>query len=455
MDILDWFLEETQAQTTGVCSSIDGLLSSKRPKTEKDLRTYRSMICDTVNSLRSDLQEGMVELSQSLGTYWPVHRIRVHDLLRIIRTEAGIVLPVEVHVRDQPVEDALLGEPFTLVQTVIVLIGLLHAEHDVHSVLCFSGGNIQDVSLEISWRGEPVPENVLAAWRLRAVVGGKEDPVLRIRDVFKRHQAWWHSDQDYAGLAWLRIVFPHAPVQEADLEASGEQAQPMYDFALLDRNPEAQASEDHALTDLMYTVFDLETTGLDVRSGDEIVAIAGVRVVNGRIVAHELFEQLVNPGRPVPQEAVRVHGLDSERLQNKPGIEEVLPLFYKFAEGTVLVAHCADFDLGFLRAREQGSGIRFTNPVLDTFKLSVLVHPTKKKHDLESIAARLGTRAYSRHEAMGDAWTTAEILLQLFPLLAKQGITTLRQAVEAGQGAKNAQLNLASVSVGKDDFREA
>ena len=452
MDILDWFVEETQSQTAGVCASIDELLHRDRPQSEDSLRAYRSMICDTVFGLRMDLQQGMGELSQILGAEWPIHHISLQDLLHLIHSEARITVPMQVHLSIAGGDHVLVGEVFTLVQTVLAVLGMLRQEHDVHNVWCSGKVQGQSVHIVLTWRGEPVPANTLAAWRMRPVLGG-EDPVLRIRDVLKRHAADWSSRTEYAGLAELSIALPLA-VEEDAQEAVDHQAegQPMYDFALLDQSTE-EAEGDPRLDDLMYTVFDLETTGLDVRSGDEIVAIAGMRVVNGRIVEHEIFEQLVDPRRTVSQEAVRVHGLDNERLQGKPRIEEVLPLFYKFAEGTVLVAHCADFDMGFLRAKEDKAGIRFSNPVLDTFKLSVLVHPTKKKHDLESISERLGTRLHSRHSAMGDTWTTAEIFLRLLPLLAQQGITTLHQAMEASQSSKNAQVNMASISVGSKDYR--
>jgi DNA polymerase-3 subunit epsilon len=452
MDILDWFVEETQAQTAGVCASIDELLNRDRPQSEDSLRTYRSMICDTVFGLRMDLQQGMGELSQILGTDWPIHRIRLQDLLHLIHSEARIAVPMQVHLSMAGGDHVLEGEIFTLVQTVLTLLGILRQEHDVHTVWCSGKVQGEYVYIVLTWRGEPVPANTLTAWRMRPVLGG-EDPVLRIRDVLKRHCADWSSRAGYAGLADLSIALPLAVAEKTegavDHQAEG---QPMYDFALLDQST-GEAEGNSRLGELMFTVFDLETTGLDVRSGDEIVAVAGVRVVNGRIVEHEVFEQLVDPGRAVPQEAVRVHGLDNERLQGKPRIEEVLPLFYKFAEGTVLVAHCADFDIGFLRAREERAGIRFFNPVLDTFKLSVLVHPTQKKHDLESISERLGTRLHSRHSALGDAWTTAEILLRLLPLLAQQGITTLHHAVEASRSTKSAQLDMNSLSIGTNDYR--
>lgn len=453
MDVLDWFMEETRSQAVGLCQNLDDLLEGGLPEPEQTLRRYRSMICDSVNSLRHDVQQGVTELSRILGARWPIHRIYMQDFFHLIENEAKSDLHMDVYLHSDVCENKLEGEVFTLVQTMLSLLRLLREEHDVRSVFFSGQSRAYGCEIILSWRGEPVARDSLTTWMNRSVLGGP-DPVLRIRDVLKHHGAKWYSRKAYGGLSSLHIAFPgpEQTPEQADPGLSGLTGS-TYDFSLLSQKA-GETDTEHPLTDLIYTVFDLETTGLDVRSGDKIVAIAGVRIVNGRIAGSEVFDKLVDPGRPVPREAARIHGLDNEKLRGKPPVEEVLPLFYKFAEGTVLVAHCADFDMGFLKAKEHRTGICFSNPVLDTFKLSVLVHPTRKKHELESIAARLGTTVYNRHSALGDAWTTAEILLGLLPLLAKQGITTLEQAVQAGQVAKDARLTKASVSVGNNDFRE-
>lgn len=453
MDVLDWFMEESRSQAAGVCSVLDDLLENDPPAPNRDLRQYRSMICDTVYSLRNDLHQGITRLSGILGAKWPMHRIYMQDFFHLIENEARTDLHMAVYLHSDVCEGNLEGEVFTLVQTMLSLLRLLREEHDVESAF-FSGQNrYRGCEIILSWRGEPINPSVLNSWTATPVIGGK-NPVLRIRDVLKHHGAKWYSRKAYGGLASLHIAFPvpsgPAPAECDTVSPAGF---PSYDFTLLGRQP-ADSAQLHKLSDMIYTVFDLETTGLDPLSGDEIVAIAGVRVVSGRTTGSEVFDRLVNPGRPVPREAVRVHGLDNEQLSGKPPIEEVLPLFYKFSENTVLVAHCADFDMGFLRVKARQTGIDFSNPVLDTFKLSVLVHPTRKKHDLESIAARLGTTVYNRHSALGDAWTTAEILMALLPLLARQGITTLEKAIQAGQETKNTTFSTSSISIGNNDFRE-
>ena len=86
-----------------------------------------------------------------------------------------------------------------------------------------------------------------------------------------------------------------------------------------------------------------------------------------------------------------------------------------------------------LHLQEKRAGVRFGNPVLDTMLLSAVLHPAQRKHDIESIAERLGITIMGRHTALGDAIGTAEVFLKLMSLLAEMGIRTLKQAREASR----------------------
>jgi DNA polymerase-3 subunit epsilon len=158
-----------------------------------------------------------------------------------------------------------------------------------------------------------------------------------------------------------------------------------------------------------------------------------VRSINGRLLRQETMDQLINPRRRMSQAAINVHGISPEMLEDQPTIDQVLPRFYNFAEDTVLVAHNAAFDMRFLQMKEEQTGITFIQPVLDTLLLSAVVHPTQSDHSLEAIAQRLGIKLLGRHTALGDAIMTGEVFLKLIPLLAEQGIYTLKEAREAAQ----------------------
>ena len=194
-----------------------------------------------------------------------------------------------------------------------------------------------------------------------------------------------------------------------------------------------QQENDRLLSELAYTVFDTETTGLNPSQGDEIIQIGATRVLNGKLLRSESFEQLIDPCRPLSAESAKIHGISEDMLRGQPTIESVLPAFHAFSAETVLIAHNAAFDMRFLQLKEGATGLRFDQPVLDTLLLSAVIHPNQESHRLEAIAERLGLTIIGRHTALGDAIVTAEVFLKLVPLLAEKGIRTLREAREAAE----------------------
>ena len=141
----------------------------------------------------------------------------------------------------------------------------------------------------------------------------------------------------------------------------------------------------------------------------------------------------MNPKRNIPLISLKIHEIYPEMLDNKPTIAKVLPLFHEFAKNTVLVAHNAAFDMKFIQLKEEQTGIKFNNPVLDTLLLSAVCHPKQETHNLEDIVEKLGIELIGRHTALGDAMITAEIFLKFLPILEAMGIKTLGEAREASK----------------------
>jgi DNA polymerase-3 subunit epsilon len=286
------------------------------------------------------------------------------------------------------------------------------------------------------------------AWRRQALAVDDVDGVLSLREVADRHggEVWVQRQGEPAG-ASIRLLLPLAAGQVRLAEPEPAQlpapthlpSRPeYYDFDLFGRS--GAVHDDRLLSDLVCTVFDTETTGL-IPEHDEIVSIGALRIVNGRMLRGEVFEQLIDPRRPVPETSIAVHGITDDMLRGQPTIERVLPRFHHFAADTVLVGHNLAFDLRMFAAKERAAGVRFDGPVLDTLLLSAVVHPQAASHSLEAIAGRLGLPAIGRHTALGDAHLTGEIFLHLLPLLAAQGITTLHAAQAASQATHLARLH--------------
>jgi DNA polymerase-3 subunit epsilon len=249
-------------------------------------------------------------------------------------------------------------------------------------------------------------------------------------------EVWSHA-LEKGNRAYLRFLFPTVEVCKQEpvrkLTILPRSRPEFFDFDLFNQPDQRPELDNQRLTELTYTVFDTETTGLNPREGDEIISVGAIRIVNGRLLRDEYFDQLVNPRRDVPTESIDVHGITSEMLADQPIIDKVLPNFYRFSEDTILVAHNAAFDMRMLQLKERETGVSFTQPVLDTMLLAAVVQPGQKEQDLEDIAQRLGISIIGRHTALGDAIATGEILLRLIPLLEQQGIQTLKQARAASR----------------------
>lgn len=160
-------------------------------------------------------------------------------------------------------------------------------------------------------------------------------------------------------------------------------------------------------------VFDLETTGLNVYAGDKMVEIGAVKLKNGAIV--QKFRTLVNPKMPIPKESTKVHHITDQDVANAPTAEQVLPDFYKFTRGCVLVGYNVSFDYGFLTKQGKDCGYNFDNKTYDCYKVAQKVIKGVKNYKLVTIAKHLNILLDNAHSAFYDTLATAELLIKLAP----------------------------------------
>lgn len=326
----------------------------------------------------------------------------------------------------------LHGDSYTLVELLDRIAVRVAGHAGVDRVDLEAVAGDKHVYLDVIWEGAPIAAADLHGWmddRIEDTLGG-----LTVKDVLDRHKTDIWSLAERGERARLRLPLPPA---QRSFEAHAGRASPsrpeFYDFELLKWTESLGERGKQSLRVLNYVVFDTETTGLEPSGGDEIVAIAGVRIVNGRILTGESFERLVDPKRPIPKESMRIHGISDDMVRDKPPIQVVLPQFRDFVGDAVLVAHNAAFDLKFITLKQAECGLRFEMPVLDTLLLSVFVHDHTTRHSLDAAAERLGITLQGRHTALGDALVTAGVFLKMIDLLEARGITTLDEALAASQ----------------------
>ena len=427
--------EDSRAAVANIRAAVESMLDyPEMPAVERQRFTE---IIGTEAQTLSDRLDGVLRES---GAYLDAHS-SLSDMLgadlltaasRNLEREAGVTAVAA----DGGAEVWLKVDSYAIVRAILHLAGRLRSEIAVTSFSLHLGQSGSLGQLDLGWQGEGIAEERLRAWVEEPLGAPGASPAGTVREVLERHGGEVLAQADArTGSACVRLLVPvsEPTAQRAAPAALATTSRPeFYDFDLF-RAGEGHGESDHTdLDKLTFTVFDTETTGLDP-SEDEIVSIGAVRIVNGRLLRQESFDQLIDPGRPVDPAATAVHGITSDILQGQPSIDEVLPSFARFAQDTVLVGHNVAFDLRFLELKESQTGVRFGQPVLDTLLLSAVVHPDEEDHSLEAMAIRLGVNVIGRHTALGDAILTGEIFVKQSRLLAAQGLRTLGDVREAAR----------------------
>lgn len=367
---------------------------------------------------------------------WPLDDMRGADFVRaaapaMVRSVAGGGLKVGLREVDEALWLQL--DSFALLQALCGLAQRLHDERDVGTLhLRLQAASDTRAHLDLVWAGHAMSTETVMGWELDPLPSTAGAAPLCVRDVVQRHggEFWFERDR-VRHEAFFRFLLPQAaPV--SGLSASDSRPE-VVDFDLFAQFDSGHVLDDRPLAGLTFTVFDTETTGLQPLAGDEILQIGALRIVNGRLLQGERFDQLVDPRRDIPAAGIPIHGITPDMVAGQPHILQVLPGFHAFAADSVLVAHNAAFDMRFLQLKEKVTGLSFDQPVLDTLLLSAVVHPAAESHALDAAAQRLGVTVVGRHTALGDAQVTAEVFLKLLPLLADLGLTTLGQVRAACQ----------------------
>ena len=184
-----------------------------------------------------------------------------------------------------------------------------------------------------------------------------------------------------------------------------------------------------------YIIFDLETTGLSAAT-ERIIEIGAVKVENGKI--SESFDLFVDPEKAITPEITRLTSITNEMVAGAPKEAEALEQFFRFCDGCdILVAHNADFDMGFLRAAIRRCG-REEDPVqIDTLVMARAMYPELKKHKLDTIAERLGVTQKHHHRADDDARVLAEIFLKMVQKLVEDAGITKVMDINHSMGQQN------------------
>ncbi|RPJ38814.1 MAG: DNA polymerase III subunit epsilon [Planctomycetaceae bacterium] len=434
--MLQSLTEGSRASLANIRAAVENLLDYPDMETEQRDR-FVGIIWDEVGVMGQRLDRTVTEFADALKARWPLEDMLGADLVEA--TQRRVADKVGIPTKTEEVAEGLWVrvDSFSLLQGLTYLVSRLRDEYGIGEVCFRLAAEGRLAHLDVIWSGALVDSQTLPTWETEPMNAGGEVSPLTLREVIERHGGEiWFEREKASHRSFFRLLIPAAAPQEAPEPVAlprRESRPEYYDFDLFRQTEESRALDERLLTELTFTAFDTETTGLEPSAGDEIIQIGATRIVNGRLLRNETFEQLVDPQRPLARGSIQIHGITEDLLRGQPTIDKVLPVFHGFCEETVLVGHNAAFDMRFLQLKEEATGVQFRQPVLDTLLLSAVIHPNQESHQLEAIAARLGVHVIGRHTALGDAIVTGEVFLKMIPLLAAQGINTLRETREAAE----------------------
>ncbi len=174
--------------------------------------------------------------------------------------------------------------------------------------------------------------------------------------------------------------------------------------------------------DQTFVVFDIETTGLSPHS-DNLTEIGAVKVQNCEIV--DSFSTFVNPKMDISYQIQELTRITNEMVKDAPSLEEALPKFLEFAKDSVLVAHNADFDTGFIYQKCQQLGLEYNFEKVDTLTLARIINTNLKRFSLDKVCKEMGVVLAGHHRAVNDAQATAEVFIKYLEIFKKKGINKL------------------------------
>ena len=193
-----------------------------------------------------------------------------------------------------------------------------------------------------------------------------------------------------------------------------------------------------------FVVFDLETTGFSNKN-DKITEIGAVKVKNFEIV--DRFNELINPEKDISYKVQELTGITNDLIKDKPTIEEILPRFMEFIGDSVLVAHNAEFDIGFINQKCKEMNIEFKNKSVDTLMLARILLPHLKRFKLNNLTKELGVPLHNHHRAVDDAAATAQIFIKFLDMLEKKGAKKLSDVNEVLGGIDYTKLKTKHITL--------
>ena len=250
------------------------------------------------------------------------------------------------------------------------------------------------------------------------------DGMTSATDLIKRAIKWGHK---------AVAITDHGVVQafpEAKKAAKDSDIKILYGveaYLVPDRLTSVNNIRNINIEDATYAVLDIETTGLS-KETDKITEFGIMKIKNGEII--DTFECFVNPEREIPAKVVEVTHITNEMVKDADTIDKVMPKVLDFIGDSIVVAHNADFDIGFIKRNAEILGLEFSNTYIDTLALAKALFPDFKKYKLGIIAEKLDIKVEVAHRALADVETLVAVFNVMIKKLLEKEITKANEIDE-------------------------
>ncbi|GLG00595.1 DNA polymerase III PolC-type [Alicyclobacillus hesperidum subsp. aegles] len=248
-----------------------------------------------------------------------------------------------------------------------------------------------------------------------------QDGVVSAADLVRRAAAWGHpaiAITDHGGVQSFPEAYGAAKKQGIRL-LLGVEAYVVDDGGLVVYREREQPFTDETI----FVVFDTETTGLNARE-DTLIEIAAVKVRGGEIV--DTYASLIDPERPLSPKITELTGISNDMVKGQPKLADVLAKFREFVQGSILVAHNAEFDVGFLNQCAERLGMpAWEEPVIDTLALARALYPGEKNYKLKTLTQKFSVELVNHHRALADSEATAKVFLHMLKDCKERGLVDL------------------------------
>jgi DNA polymerase-3 subunit alpha (Gram-positive type) len=252
------------------------------------------------------------------------------------------------------------------------------------------------------------------------------DSVVDIKKIINRAKGWGHKAiaiTDHGVLQAFPIANHVLPKDDPFKIIYGVEGYFVDDLKELVTNDQGQTLQD------TFVVFDIETTGFHA-GNDKIIEIGAVKIKDGKEV--DYFSEFINPQIPIPFKIEQLTGINDEMVKDAALIEEILPKFLDFCKESVLVAHNAEFDTGFIKAKAADLSLPYAFTVVDTLPLARVLLTDIAKFTLDNVCKRLNIKLENHHRAVDDAGATAKVFAKFIDMLKEQEIVDLKGINDLG-----------------------